>query len=197
MSSGHQNHEELPVREEENEAGLPLSEADVELNHPYIPPRPKRRPRKRKFIAGLLAAVLPGTGHLYLGLLRKGVSVIFLIVLDIVALLYFSSIGMQINVPLLILLGLLIPVLYFYNVFDALQNADRILRFPDEHDLEELETIQSSTTTSRRRVRISEPGISLASCCLSAGRCSFFSSKSRPGFGDSLKPLPVLPPPWC
>lgn len=72
MSSGHQNHEELSVREEENEAGLPLSEADVELNHPYIPPRPKRRPRKRKFIVSLLAAVLPGTGHLYLGLLRKG-----------------------------------------------------------------------------------------------------------------------------
>ncbi|MEK3717481.1 MULTISPECIES: DUF4097 family beta strand repeat-containing protein [unclassified Paenibacillus] len=180
MSSSHQNHEELPVREEENEAGLPLSEADVELNHPYIPPRPKRRPRKRKFIAGLLAAVLPGTGHLYLGLLRKGVSVIFLIVLDIVALLYFSSIGMQINVPLLILLGLLIPVLYFYNVFDALQNADLILRFPDEHDLEELETIQSSTTTSRRRVRISEPGISFGLLLLIGGAMLFLFQQKPP-----------------
>ncbi|MFD1904057.1 hypothetical protein ACFTAO_40410 [Paenibacillus rhizoplanae] len=77
MNSGQQNHEELPVLEEENEAGLPLSEADEELKAPYIPPRTKRRPRKRKFMAGLLAAVLPGTGHLYLGLLRKGISVIF------------------------------------------------------------------------------------------------------------------------
>ncbi|MFD2880781.1 hypothetical protein ACFTAO_40405 [Paenibacillus rhizoplanae] len=117
--------------------------------------------------------------------------------LDIVALLYFSSIGMQINVPLLILLGLLIPVLYFYNVFDALQNADRILRFPDEHDPEELETIQSSTS-SRRRVRISEPGISFGLLLLIGGALLFlFPAKSRPGFGDSLRPLPVLPPPWC
>lgn len=124
--------------------------------------------------------MLPGTGHLYLGLLRKGVSVIFLIVLDIVALLYFSSIGMQINVPLLILLGLLIPVLYFYNVFDALQNADRILRFPDEHDLEELETIQSSTTTSRRRVRISEPGISFGLLLLIGGAMLFLFQQKPP-----------------
>ena len=179
MNSGYQNHEELPVREEENEAGMPLSEADGEWKAPYIPPRPKRRPRKRKFIAGLLAAVLPGTGHLYLGLLRKGISVIFLIVLDIVALLYFSSIGMQINVPLLILLGLLIPVLYFYNVFDALQTADRILRFPDEHDPEELETMRAATA-SRRRVRISEPGISFGLLLLIGGALLFLFQQRPP-----------------
>lgn len=179
MNSGYQNHEELPVGEEENEAGMPLSEADGELKAPYIPPRPKRRPRKRKFIAGLLAAVLPGTGHLYLGLLRKGISVIFLIVLDIVALLYFSSIGMQINVPLLILLGLLIPVLYFYNVFDALQTADRILRFPEDHDPEELETM-SASTTSRRRVRISEPGISFGLLLLIGGALLFLFQQKPP-----------------
>lgn len=102
------------------------SEMDTRMQK-VIPPRPKRRPpRKLKFVAGLLAVLLPGAGHLYLGLLRKGISLIFIILLDIAAMLYFSSIGMQINVPLLILLAILIPVLYFYNIFDVLQSFDRM-----------------------------------------------------------------------
>lgn len=92
---------------------------------------PKRHPgllrRKRKIPALLLAALFPGMGHVYLGLYRKGITFIMLMMLDVSALLYFSSIGMQINVPLLILLGLLIPIGYFYNVYDVLQAADFIL----------------------------------------------------------------------
>ncbi|WP_438349134.1 hypothetical protein ACP8HI_26930 [Paenibacillus sp. FA6] len=89
--------------------------------------------RKHKFIAGLLAALLPGLGHIYLGLFRKGVSFIFVLILDISALLYFSSVGMHINVPLLILLGLIIPIFYFYNLFDVLQSADfTIIRSTEE-----------------------------------------------------------------
>ncbi|GIO34190.1 hypothetical protein J2TS6_53310 [Paenibacillus albilobatus] len=83
--------------------------------------------RKRKFMAGLLAAVCPGLGHIYLGLYRKGIAFIFTLLLDASALLYFSSIGMQINVPLLILLALVIPVTYFYNVYDVLQSADYVI----------------------------------------------------------------------
>lgn len=83
--------------------------------------------RKRKFTAGLLAAICPGLGHIYLGLYRKGISFIFILLLDASALLYFSSIGMQINVPLLILLGLLFPVAYFYSVYDVLQAADYVI----------------------------------------------------------------------
>lgn len=83
--------------------------------------------RRRKFPALLLAALLPGMGHVYLGLYRKGISFFMLLMLDVSALLYFSSIGMQINVPLLLLLGLLIPLGYFYNVYDVLQAADYIL----------------------------------------------------------------------
>ncbi|HEY2491499.1 MAG TPA: hypothetical protein VGI33_00970 [Paenibacillus sp.] len=85
------------------------------------------RLRKRKFSAGLLAALLPGMGHIYLGLFKRGVLFILALLLDCSALLYFSSTGMQINVPLLILLALMIPVTYFYNVFDALQAADYII----------------------------------------------------------------------
>mgnify|MGYP001197140668 CR=1 FL=1 len=80
--------------------------------------------RKRKFIAGLFAALLPGLGHIYLGLFKKGISFLFILILDGSALLYFSSKGMHINVPLLILLGLMIPVTYFYNLYDVLQAAD-------------------------------------------------------------------------
>ncbi|WP_223879894.1 DUF4097 family beta strand repeat-containing protein [Paenibacillus spiritus] len=124
--------EERAYFEDRSRAGSGLDREPEETvdsdEEPVIPPRPKQRRYKRKFTAGLLAALIPGTGHLYFGLIRKGISIVFLIILDIAALLYFSSIGIQINVPLLILLGLLIPVIYFYNVYDALQTADRLIR---------------------------------------------------------------------
>lgn len=170
MNSDRPDVENNPVQDEEKEAVMQEAEAGEELQAPNIPPRQKRRPRKRKFIAGLLAAVIPGTGHLYLGLLRKGISFIFLILLDIVALLYFSSIGMQINVPLLILLGLLIPALYFYNVFDVLQSADRILQLPEEQDPESPETGRKS---AGRRIKISEPGVSFGLMLLFGGTLLF------------------------
>ncbi|GAB6927196.1 hypothetical protein JCM10914A_11790 [Paenibacillus sp. JCM 10914] len=83
--------------------------------------------KKRKLYALLLAAVVPGLGHLYLGIYRKGITFMMLLLLDVSALLYFSSIGMQINVPLLIVLGLLIPIGYFYNVYDVLQAAEYVI----------------------------------------------------------------------
>ncbi|MNW25161.1 hypothetical protein D3C74_18970 [compost metagenome] len=86
----------------------------------------KLRPRLRKFMAMLLAALLPGVGHLSLGLYMRGLTFLMLLLLDISAMLYVSSVGLQINVPLLILLGIFIPVLYFYNVYDVLQSADYI-----------------------------------------------------------------------
>lgn len=135
---------------------------------PVIPPRQKKRPRKRKFIAGLLAAVIPGSGHLYFGLFRKGISFLFIILLDIAAMLYFSSTGMQINVPLLILLALLIPVVYFYNVFDVLQSADRILQLPEESEPE-----LPITAVKRSRAWISEPGISFGLMLLIGGALMF------------------------
>ncbi|MDT3427552.1 DUF4097 and DUF4098 domain-containing protein YvlB [Paenibacillus forsythiae] len=137
-----------------------------------IPPRQKQRPVKRKFIAGLLAAMVPGAGHLYLGLLRKGISFPFLIVLDIAALLYFSSIGMQINVPLLILLALCIPAVYFFNVYDALQSADRMIHFG------KIPGAADPVQAPRRRF-ISEPGISFGLLLLLGG-AMLFLFRQRP-----------------
>lgn len=90
--------------------------------------KPKKvRNKTHKFIAGLLSAVVPGLGHIYLRLYMRGLTFILLVLLDLSALLYFSSIGIQINVPLLILLALCIPVIYFYNVYDVLQSADWVM----------------------------------------------------------------------
>lgn len=157
----------LPPEEKEYYSVVEISGSQpqpVESNVPesIIPPRPKRRPVKRKFIAGLFSAVFPGAGHLYLGLLRKGITFLFAIILDIAALLYFSSIGMQINVPLLILLALLIPAVYFYNVYDALQAADRIIRYPKNPSADQADKL-------RRTRLISEPGISFGLFLLSGG----------------------------
>ncbi|WNS43013.1 DUF4097 family beta strand repeat-containing protein [Paenibacillus sp. MMS20-IR301] len=168
MSSDYKDPDPIPAPDDENAVAMPETDAAEEQAAPYIPPRQKRRPRKRKFIAGLLAAVIPGTGHLYLGLLRKGITFIYLILLDIMALLYFSSIGMQINVPLLIVLALLIPAMYFYNVFDVLQSADRILRLPEEQD-PELPDTQNSAQKTGRRVKIGEPGVSFGVLLLVGG----------------------------
>ncbi|WP_138494744.1 DUF4097 family beta strand repeat-containing protein [Paenibacillus pinistramenti] len=82
------------------------------------------RRRKLKLVSVLLAALLPGLGHLYLKLFGKGITLIYLILIDAASLVYFSSSRMHINVPLLILLVLLVPVIYFYSIYDVLQSTD-------------------------------------------------------------------------
>lgn len=84
--------------------------------------RPRRR--KRKLIACLLAAAFPGMGHLYLRLPIQGTALIVLFLLDISSLIYFSSVRSALNLPLLGLLGLLIPVIYFYSMYTVLQAVD-------------------------------------------------------------------------
>ncbi|MGG6314449.1 DUF4097 family beta strand repeat-containing protein [Paenibacillus macerans] len=84
----------------------------------------KPRRRKRKVIACLLSALFPGLGHLYLRLFLRGIAIVYFVLIDASALIFFSSVRTAINVPLLILLGLLIPAAYFYSVYDVLQSTD-------------------------------------------------------------------------
>lgn len=186
MNPDHQEQASIPALEEEEDKETVQQESEDggEPDKPYIPPRQKRRPRKRKFIAGLLAAVIPGTGHLYLRLLRKGISFIFLILLDIAALVYFSSIGMQINVPLLILLALLVPALYFYNVFDVLQSADRLQRLPEAQDSGGNGTV-SAVRPAGRRGLVREPGIAFGLLLLLGGGLLFLFNQ-RPAWLQSF-----------
>lgn len=84
-------------------------------------------PRKSKLVAGILSFLIPGTGHFYLGLMQKGLVLMLLFILNIAAI-PFTVINSHGNayIPFIVLLSCLIPVLYFYNLFDALQSTDRV-----------------------------------------------------------------------
>lgn len=121
-----------------SEQPLPSEEAGrlQEPEHREQSPRGRRiqYAKFRKGIAIIIAVLLPGLGHLFLGLFIRGLTFIVLLLLDIFAMLYVSSDGLMINIPLLILLGLFIPVLYFYNVYDVLQSADYMVRYRRKPD---------------------------------------------------------------
>ncbi|MCM3786374.1 DUF4097 family beta strand repeat-containing protein [Neobacillus mesonae] len=144
-------------------------------------PEPPVKKNMHKFIAGLLSALLPGFGHIYLGLYIKGLTFIFLLLLDLTALLYFSSIGIQINVPLIILLSLVVPVIYFVNIYDVLQLADLVLmRKRRSQAAEELEEGSTSTRPGNRMMRW-ERGLSFGTLLV---------------FGGALMVLFVQKPRW-
>ena len=66
---------------------------------------------KSKFTAGFLSVVVPGIGHLYLGLNRQGLQLmgVFLAVIFL-------------HLPFR---GVIIPIVWFYALFDVLQKTDR------------------------------------------------------------------------
>lgn len=87
---------------------------------PHIP----AAPRKRKWIAGVLSAFVPGTGHFYLGMMQKGLMIMLLIIMDIFAIVHFSM--SMASIPLITLLALFLPIIYFYSFFDALLSSDKV-----------------------------------------------------------------------
>ncbi len=91
-------------------------------NYPHEVQSPVRK--KSKWLAGLLAFLIPGIGHMYLGLMVKGIVLMLLVMLDITAIVYVSIEGN--NVLSIVLLSLLMPIIYFYNLFDALQSTDNV-----------------------------------------------------------------------
>lgn len=95
-------------------------------NQPFYDPYGGKMPRKGKFVAGLLAFFFPGLGHFYLGLMQRGFMVMLCFALNIVAIVYSVSLPGGGSVPLVVLLSLLVPAIYFYNLFDALQCTDRV-----------------------------------------------------------------------
>ncbi|MFD0693990.1 DUF6677 family protein [Paenibacillus sp. GCM10027628] len=98
-------------------------------NMPYAPYF--QAPKKRKFVAGLLSLLVPGTGHFYLGLMQRGLFIMLLLILDIFTITTLVSQDRQehvVSVPMVTLFALFLPVIYFYNVFDALQATDNVNR---------------------------------------------------------------------
>ncbi|WP_051318523.1 hypothetical protein [Cohnella thermotolerans] len=111
----------------EGSFGMPPPPYGCDPAHSNGFPPPYAR-RKKKWLAGLFSFMVPGTGHMYLGLMTKGITIMLLLVLNICGIVFFgveSGTGGS-SVLIIVLLSLLIPILYFYTLFDALQQADAI-----------------------------------------------------------------------
>ena len=100
-------------------------------------------PKKSKWAAGLLSALLPGLGHLYAGALQRGLFYMLLLACNITGVVLVSIEGI---VPLIVLLAILIPVLYFNTLFDALHATERMNRGTYRFG----ESASNGTATERR-----------------------------------------------
>lgn len=110
----------------------------VPKDNPHIPPYSAEPsypsyapyypiPRKKKWAAGVLSFLVPGLGHFYLGLMQRGLFLMMLLILDIFIITSLNS-QEETSVPAVTLFALFIPVIYFYNLFDALQITDYVNR---------------------------------------------------------------------
>ncbi|MFC5450039.1 DUF6677 family protein [Paenibacillus aestuarii] len=117
MNSSSEQHYEMPQFPAQDELRQPA------FYTPYYP-----MPKKRKWVAGLLALLVPGTGHYYLGFMQRGLFFMMLIILDIFTITTLVTLDQPSKVPMVTLFALLIPVVYFYNIFDALQATDNVNR---------------------------------------------------------------------
>lgn len=88
----------------------------------------RNRKTTDKWISAILSIILPGVGHLYLGFVGRGLIIIGAFVIDISLLTLATAmifIVFPLGIALVTLLGLVLPVIYFFSIFDALQMAER------------------------------------------------------------------------
>lgn len=76
--------------------------------------------------ARLLSFLIPGAGHLALGLHMKGLLLLAATLTDLVAMVRFADEGGGKYALLIVYLGLALPVFWFYSVFDTLQEAAKL-----------------------------------------------------------------------
>jgi len=91
----------------------------------------RNRGRRRKpvrWLAGLLGSLAPGAGHLYLGYVAQGLLLLAAAVADGAAIVYYANAGGGRYLLWIVYLGLLLPALYGYSVYDVLQLADSVER---------------------------------------------------------------------
>ncbi|SDE39926.1 hypothetical protein SAMN02799630_05341 [Paenibacillus sp. UNCCL117] len=140
------------------------------------------RLRKNKWVAGILSFFIPGTGQLYLGLMQRGLGIMMLFMLDVFAVIYFS---LSQSIPLIVLFCLLSPIIYFYNIFDALQQTDRVngyggpLDYPDSNIL-----FEATPHTARPRGKVKR-GFTFGYLLIIAGIVLFLAA-GRPGWLDHI-----------
>ncbi|WP_058300325.1 hypothetical protein [Gorillibacterium timonense] len=112
------------MQDHEYQTPLPLREKG------YYPSYPPPQPMKKKSVAAsvLFSMMIPGLGHMYLGLMKRGMSYMIGLVLNIFLISMISTNGEDLSIytPLMILVCLCIPVLYFYCIFDGVHRARMI-----------------------------------------------------------------------
>lgn len=77
--------------------------------------------RRRRVLAILLALLIPGGGHMLLGRAARGLNLLLVSVVAVAAMIYYANEAGGRHLLMLVLLGLTVPVVYFYSVYDALQ----------------------------------------------------------------------------
>ncbi|QYR20720.1 DUF4097 domain-containing protein [Paenibacillus sp. sptzw28] len=82
-------------------------------------------------IAPFLAFLIPGAGHLALGLHLRGLMLITGVLTDIVAMVRFADEGGGRFALLIVFLGLALPLFWFFSVFDTLQQEARLRESAD------------------------------------------------------------------
>lgn len=80
---------------------------------------------KKKWFAGMLAFFVPGAGHMYLGLLQRGLMFMCLMACNISLLPLLLSQN-DVGVGLITVVALGVPIIYVYTIFDTLQSADLV-----------------------------------------------------------------------
>lgn len=82
---------------------------------------------KSKLIAVFLSCLIPGSGLMYLGLLKRGAALMLGISVNIavIPIVILSAVD-SLKVPLVILFSILIAIQYLFGIFDSLQKTDSI-----------------------------------------------------------------------
>lgn len=131
--------------------------------HPLFTDPYATMPKKSKLSAGLLAFFIPGTGHFYLGLMQKGLFIMLIFIINIAAIPYTVEKYGHDNsyIPFVVLLGCLIPVIYFYNLFDALQSTDQVNAYRQAVQMGQIPLAPEGSDPLGRRPKGSTLGMAL------------------------------------
>lgn len=79
----------------------------------------------KRFWAALLSFTVPGAGQLYIGRIRTGLILLLSAVAVTVAIVYYAGVSGGRFALLLVYLGLALPVIYFYSMYDILQATSK------------------------------------------------------------------------
>lgn len=115
--------EEQFLRERVRRWGAPADE-------PLDPLRYPKRPRRSRWLAAIFAFLFPGAGHFYIGQMQRGLAMMLFLIADIAGIVFIAT-SASANIPLIVLLSLMIPVIYLYNIFDAVQQTEKVNRGSD------------------------------------------------------------------